>query len=156
MTSPRNLVRLLGMLAAACIAAASCSKSPISAITSSRQTKSEMLAVWRAADTPIDRRLSVARSLLTTNMHTDEVEALLGAPKTRNRHNPGMPADAPPGTEHPRIHWWYDYQFKDGTVVVSFLQVLNADRFEAELQSVGLGSTVQVIPHTQSSERTNR
>jgi len=89
-------------------------------------------------------------------MHTDDVEALLGAPTTRNRHNPGGASAGIPGTEHPRIRWWYDYRFKDGTVVVSFLQVMNVDRFEAELQSVGLGGTVQVIPLTQSSERTNR
>src|SRR6266516_522788 len=105
MTSTPQFIRLLGMLAAGCVAAASCSKSPTSASTNSGQSKRELLAVWRAADTPIDQRLSVARSLLTTNMHTDEVEALLGPPTTRHRHNPGMPADAPPGTEHPRIHW---------------------------------------------------
>ncbi|MGV3755169.1 MAG: hypothetical protein ACO1QS_07280 [Verrucomicrobiota bacterium] len=86
-------------------------------------------------------------------MHTDEVESLLGKPVTRIRHNPGMPADAPSGTEHPRIRWWYEYPFGDGTVVVSFLQIMNVDRFEAELQSVGLGSKVQVIPLT---ERTNK
>jgi hypothetical protein len=120
------------------------------------QSKRELLAVWRAADTPIEQRLSVARTLLTTNMHTDEVEVLLGEPTTRNRHNPGMPVNAPPGTEHPRIHWWYDYRFKDGTVVVRFLQVMNVNRFEAELQSVGIGGTVQVIPLTHNSERTNR
>jgi hypothetical protein len=146
----------MGMLVAGCIAVNSCSKSPTSASTSSGQSKRDLLTVWQAADTPIDQRLSVARSLLTTNMHTDEVEALLGTPTTRNRHNPGMPADAPPGTEHPRIHWWYDYQFKDGTVVVEFLQVMNLGRFEAELQSVGLGGKVQVIPLTHSSERTKK
>jgi hypothetical protein len=89
-------------------------------------------------------------------MHTDEVEALLGPPATRKRHNPGMPVDAPPGTEHPRIHWWYEYPFEDGMVVVSFLQVMNVDRFEAELQSVELSAQYQVISATQSSERTNR
>ena len=146
MTKLPNLGLLLGMLAAVCIVTASCSNNPASASISTAKSKSELLAVWNAADTSIDRRVSAARSLLTANMHTDEVEAILGPPKTRNRHNPGMSADAPPGTEHPRIFWWYEYQFKDGTVLVNFLQVMNVDRFEAEFQSVGIGGTLQANP----------
>jgi hypothetical protein len=148
----------VGLVAVGSIGFVSCSKTPTTKEGATREhSKRELLALWRAPDTPIQQRLSAAQSLLTTNMHTDEVEALLGEPTMRNRHNPGMPADAPPGTEHPRIHWWYDYRFKDGTVVVRFLQVMNVDRFDAELQSVGLGGTVQVIPfEPPSSERTNR
>lgn len=155
----KHFRRLLGLLAAGCIAFISCSKSSSNPSASGVQSKRELLAVWRAPDTPLEQRLSVARSLLTTNMHTGEVEALLGEPAMRNRHNPGLPAGAPPGTAHPRINWWYDYRFKDGTIVVRFLQVMNVDRFEAELQSVYLGftSTVQMIPLVPTnSESTNR
>ena len=105
--------------------------------TATGPSKGELLVIWRAPDTPIEQRLFAARSLLTPNMHTDEVEALLGEPTMRNRYNPGRLVGAPE-LEHPRISWYYDYRFKDGTVSVSFLQVMNVDRFEAEFQSVGL------------------
>src|SRR5829696_3342300 len=32
----------------------------------------------------------------------------LSKPTSRNRHNPGRPAGAL-ASEHPRIHWWYEY-----------------------------------------------
>jgi hypothetical protein len=154
MTSTSHLRQFLGVLAVGTTTLVSCSETPTIPSANGGQSKRELLAAWRASNTPIGLRLSVAQSLLTTNMHTDQVEAMLGEPTMRYRHNPGIPAGAPPGTEQPRIYWWYDYRFKDGTVVVNFLQVMNASRFEAELQSVGLGNTgtVQMIsfPPTNS------
>jgi hypothetical protein len=145
-----------GLLAVSSIAFVSCSKSPRIPSASGGQSKRELLAVWRAPDTPIEKRLSAARSLLTTNMHIDEVEALLGKPTTRYRHNPGRPAEAP-ASEHPRIHLWHEYCFTDGTVDVRFLQIMNVDRFDAEFQSVGLAGAVQVIPSLPTKlQGTNR
>jgi len=106
--------------------------------------KSDALTIWRASETSISNRLAVAQQLLSVGMNTYDVENTLGAPAQRNRHNPGLSVGMPPD-KHPRIRWWYDYRFPNGIITVHFLQVMDADRFEAEYQSVSIGSEPVVI-----------
>ena len=104
--------------------------------TSSSGIKSNALAVWRASESTISNRLAAAQQLLSAGMNTGAMENLLGKPTQRIRHNPGT---------NDRIRWRYDYRFPDGIISVQFLQVKDADRFEAEYQSVYIGCEPTII-----------
>ena len=127
----------LGAFTLAIIVSISCSKRASPATAAPRPTKPELLALWQAPATPIGQRESAADGLLSTNMLVDEIEKLLGPPTRRGHEHPRLAPDAPAQVPAPGERSYYDYQFKDGTIVVGFVQVTNMGRFEAT--SVGVG-----------------
>lgn len=123
---------------------ASCAKAP-SDTTRLPDLSDNPLAIWRAPESNISNRLTAAQQLLTVGMNIRDVENTLGEPSRRNRHNPGLSLGTPPD-KSPRIRWWYDYRFPDGIITVRFLQVMDADIFDAEYQSICIGSEPVMIP----------
>jgi hypothetical protein len=67
--SPRNVIRTLPLSAFTIVLVilASCSKPPNSA-PATQPTRAELLALWRAPETPVGQKQDAANVLLKTNM----------------------------------------------------------------------------------------
>ena len=105
--------------------------------TNSTLEPSKALAAWRDKATTLSNRLVAVRQLLTEGIGFYECEKLLGPPTRRIRMDPqknlfiGRPRDP-----NEPVHWYLEYEFREGLVRVALDQVMSSSHFKARFRSV--------------------